>query len=256
MTASYQGKPLGRNLSFQWVQDLSLRRRLIILFVVELTYWIATRMTLRFFKWDTLEAEFIRLALRSCTALICWWLLHDVISSRAVRPGGLMKLPVLISAALMLGAACTMPHLKLSPTFAVLFGIWSIAVALKEEFLFRGVIQNLLQNKFGFAKAVLLTTVAFTAWHYGVVENTRWQFVLIFLVSVAIGVIYVRTGNIWVAIALHATFDALLALPTLVTFKGNLAIAFLMLLGAVGFACFRASSGSGTSLTRVVAAVT
>ncbi len=114
--------------------------------------------------------------------------------------------------------------------------------------MFRGVIQNLLQSKFGFAKAVLLTTAAFTAWHYGVVENTRWQFVLIFLVSIAIGVIYVRTGNIWVAVALHAVFDALLALPTLVTYKYNVAIAFLMLLGAVGFACFRASAESGKSL--------
>jgi membrane protease YdiL (CAAX protease family) len=213
-------------------------------------------MTLQLFKWDTLEAEFLRLALRTLTAGVCWWLLRDVIESRTVRPEGLTKRPFLISVALLLGAALTMPHPQLSPLFAVLFGVGSIAVALKEEFLFRGVIQNLLQRRFGFTKAVLLTTAIFTAWHYGVVENTRWQFVLIFLVSVAICVIYVRTGNIWVAIALHATFDAVLALPTLVTFKGNLAIAFLMLLGAVGFACFRASSGSGKSLPVMVAAVT
>ena len=245
MAASHHGEPLVQNWSVSWFRNLSLSRRLIVLFVVELAYWIATRLTLQFFKWDTLEAEFIRLALRSTTALICWWLLRDVISSRAARPGGLTKLPVLVSAALLLGAAIVMPHPKLSPTFAVLFGIGSIAVALKEEFLFRGVVQNLLQSKFGFAKAVLLTTFAFTAWHFGAVESTRWQFVLIFMVSIAIGVIYVRTGSIWVAVVLHAVFDALLALPTLVTYKYNVAVAFLMLFGAVGIACFRATSEPG-----------
>jgi membrane protease YdiL (CAAX protease family) len=199
-------------------------------------------MTLQLFKWDTLEAEFLRLALRTLTAGVCWWLLRDVIESRTVRPEGLTKRPFLISVALLLGAALTMPHPQLSPLFAVLFGVGSIAVALKEEFLFRGVIQNLLQRRFGFTKAVLLTTAIFTAWHYGVVENTGWQFALIFLASIAIGVIYVRSGSIWVAVALHAAFDAILALPTLISYKHNIAVAFLMLLGAVGFACFRATA--------------
>ena len=249
MTTSHHGKPLAQNWPLPWFTGLSLSRRLIVLFVVELAYWIATRITLQFFKWDTFEAEFIRLALRSTTALICWWLLRDVISSRAVRPGGLTKLPVLISAALLFGAAIAMPHPKLSPTFAVLFGIGSIAVALKEEFLFRGVVQNLLQSKFGFAKAVLLTTFAFTAWHFGAVESTRWQFVLIFMASIAIGVIYVRTGSIWVAVVLHAVFDALLAFPTLVEHKYHVAVTFLLLLGAVGIACFRATTEPGKPLT-------
>ena len=86
-------------------------------------------MTLQLFKWDTLEAEFLRLALRTLTAGVCWWLLRDVIESRTVRPEGLTKRPFLISVALLLGAALTMPHSQLSPLFAVLFGVGSIAVA-------------------------------------------------------------------------------------------------------------------------------
>jgi membrane protease YdiL (CAAX protease family) len=239
MTAAYQETPVGASSPLQWVRALSLRQRLLILFFVELAYWIATRLTLRYFPWNTLDAEFIRLALRSSTALMCWWLMRDVICSQIPRPGEIAKLPVLFGITLLLAAAFTMQHPTFSPSMAILFGVGSIAVALKEEFLFRGVIQNLLQSRFGFAKAVLITTIVFTAWHYGAVPNTRLQYLQIVMASFAIGAIYVRTGNIWVVVALHAGYDALFAFPTLVSYKYNDAIACLMLLGAVGFACFR-----------------
>ena len=230
--------------SQQWVSGMSLRSRLLVVAVVELAYWVATRITLQIFNWDSLEAEFLRLALRSSTALACFWLLRDLIFSRVSRKGEMTRIPTLVSATLFIGAAFNMPHPALSPAFAVLFGVGSIAVALKEEFLFRGVVQNLLQRRFGFAMAVFLTTVVFTAWHYGAVPNTRWQFVQVFLASIVIGVIYVRTGNIWAAVGLHTAYDAVIALPTLVTYKFNVGIALLLLLGAICFSCFRAKTSS------------
>jgi membrane protease YdiL (CAAX protease family) len=170
---------------------------------------------------------------------MCWWLMRDLICSQIPRAGEITKLPVLFGITLLLAAAFTMQHPTFSPSMAILFGVGSIAVALKEEFLFRGVIQNLLQSRFGFAKAVLITTIVFTAWHYGAVPNTRLQYLQIVMASFAIGAIYVRTGNIWVVVALHAGYDALFAFPTLVSYKYNDAIACLMLLGAVGCAFFR-----------------
>lgn len=226
----------------QLLSSLPLRKRLFAVVILELAYWVATRITLQTFSWDSLEAEFLRLGLRSSTALACFWLLRDLIFSRATKQGEMTRFPTLIGATLFVGAAFTTPHPVLPPAFAVLFGVGSIAVALKEEFLFRGVVQNLLQRRFGFAMAVLLTTLVFTAWHYGAVPNTRWQFIQIFLASIVIGVIYVRTGNIWVAVGLHMAYDAAIALPTLVSYKYSVGIALLMLLGAVCFSCFRAKS--------------
>ena len=249
MTTSNEHEPKANSWSPQWVSGMSLRNRLLVVAVIELAYWIATRITLRIFNWDSLEAEFLRLALRSTTALACFWLLRDLIFSRVARQGEITRFPTVVSATLFVGAAFAMPHPKLSPAFAILFGIGSIAVALKEEFLFRGVIQNLLQRRFGFAKSVLLTTIVFTAWHYGAVPNTRWQFVQVFMASVFVGVIYVRTGNIWAAVGLHTAYDAVIALPTLVTYKYSVGIAFLMLLGAVYFSCLPAFPADDSSLT-------
>lgn len=248
MTTSNEHERLARSRSLPWVSGMALRNRLLFVAGIEMIYWAATRIALQIFNWDTLEAEFLRLALRCFTALTCWWLVSDVIFSRVARPGEMAKAPSLAGVALLIGAAFTMPHPTLEPAFAVLFGIGSIAVALKEEFLFRGVVQNLLQSRFGFTKAVLITTIAFTVWHYGAVPNTRWQFAQIFLASVVIGIIYVRTGNIWVAVGLHTAYDAVFALPTLVFYKYNLGISVLLMLGAMCFSCFRAIPGPDNSL--------
>lgn len=214
------------------VSRLSLQQRLLLVAVVELVYWTATRVTLQYFKWNTMEAESIRLALRGASALVDWWLCRELIASRVPVPGSLRSPTLLISVALFLLCASTAQHAVLQPSFAILFGLGSLVVALKEEFLFRGIVQNLIHTRLGYAQAVLITTTFFTGWHYGVVPHTPWSFTQIFLASIILGIIYVRTGNIWVVVVLHAVYDALFAFPNLFTSQHSNGVAFLELLSA------------------------
>ena len=63
-------------------------------------------------------------------------------------------------------------------------------------------------------------------------SHTAWSFTQIFLASIILGVIYVRTGNIWVVVAPHALYDVMFAFPNLFTLQHSNAIAFLELLSA------------------------
>lgn len=214
------------------VARLSLQHRLLLVAMVEIAYWIATRVNLQHFKWDTVEAESIRLALRSVSALVDWWLCRELILSRAPVAGAFRSPVLLAGIALFLLCAATTTHPKLQPQFAMLFGFGSIVVALKEEFLFRGIVQNLAHQRLGTAAAVQLTTTVFTFWHYGVVAHTAWSFAQIFLASIILGVIYIRTGSIWAVVVLHAVYDAFFAFPNWFMVQHPNGIAFLELLGA------------------------
>lgn len=220
------------------VGALSLKQRLLLVATVELAYWTATRITLQFFQWDTIDAESIRLALRVASATVDWWLCRELIRSRVPVASNFRRPSLLFSVTLFLLASATTKHPELQPSFAIVFGLGSIAVGLKEEFLFRGIVQNLLHSRFGHAKSVLITSIAFTAWHYGVVSNSAWTFIQIFLASAILGLIYVRTGSIWTVALLHALYDAMFALPNWIpTLHGN-SYAFLELLGAAALLVF------------------
>lgn len=218
---------------------LSPKQRLFMVAVVEVVYWTGTRIALQHFKWDSIEAESIRLALRCSTALIDWLLCRGLIASRVLIPGAYRHPVLVLSFALFLLASATTLHPKLPPAFALLFGVGSIAVALKEEFLFRGIVQNLLRSRFGDARSVFVTSIVFTAWHYGVVPASSWPFIQIFMAGTILGFIYVRTGSIWAVVVLHALYDAMFAIPNLVTSAHGNGFAFLELLTALALVtCF------------------
>jgi membrane protease YdiL (CAAX protease family) len=89
-------------------------------------------------------------------------------------------------------------------------------VAIKEEFLFRGIVQNLLETRYGQMRAVFYASVIFTAWHIGTWESSVWTFGQIFFVGLVLGLVYVRTGSILAAIVLHAVYDAVFSFTPLI----------------------------------------
>ena len=212
---------------------MNLTRSLIIVAIAEIAFVVATRVVLHYLPWTSIEAEAIRTAMRIATAGLYWWLLKPVILSRQPDFASLTSPALLLALLLFLSIPVLVGTYGLKPSVALMFAITSIPVAIKEEFLFRGIMQNLLTERFGALKAVLTTSTIFTLWHVGVWDPSVWTFGEIFLASVIIGFIYLRSGSIAVVIVLHAAYDAIYSFTPLLTPPFNPNWGFVPMLAAV-----------------------
>lgn len=105
-----------------------------------------------------------------------------------------------------------------SPVEIFFFAATMFLIGWTEELIFRGVILNLFLERFqktqgGILSAILLSGVLFGAVH---LTNVFQGVTLISaavqalegaLLGIILGAVYVRTGNIWLVIAYHATVD-------------------------------------------------
>lgn len=186
-------------------------RALIIAAVAELIYMVATRLLLHSGSASSIDTEVLRSILRIATAAILWTLLQPLILSRQPnlaalnRPLPLLGLLAFFSVPLLVG------NLQFPLAKATVFALTSLPVALHEEFLFRGVLQNRLAQKMGMLNAMLVSSVIFTAWHIGVQPLTFWNFGQIFLASMVLACVYLGSGSIWLVVMCHTLYDALFA---------------------------------------------
>lgn len=212
---------------------MPLRQRLAVLIGAELAVWGAIRAALQFFDWRGVEMELFRSALRVATAWLCWHLFSDLIRSGQPQLRNLQTAPMIVS----LGFLFTIPFLtgnyRLPTSTAWVFALTSLIVAVKEEFLWRGVVQNLLRSRLGTIKAVLLTSLGFSLWHFGAWEHSVWMYGETFFASVIVGLVYVASGSIAVVIAIHALYDALYSLTPLVSSPLSQNFGFIPLLFAL-----------------------
>ena len=212
---------------------MNLTRCLVIVAVTELLFVVATRIVLHYYSWSSLGAESIRTVLRIVTATIYWMMLRPLILSRASNPSAFLSPLLIVGLLLFLLIPLVVGHYNLTAPVALMFAVTSIPVAVKEEFLFRGIIQNLLTDKFGFVNSVVFTSALFTAWHIGVWQPTFWAFAQIFLASILLGIVYMYSGSIFAVIIIHATYDALFSFPSLLAVPLNENWGFIPLLSAV-----------------------
>ena len=100
----------------------------------------------------------------------------------------------------------------------IMFLLTMIFVGFAEEGIFRGVILNLCRNRFsktrgGIMAAVMLNGLLFGSMHLtnifsGVsVKSAVVQTITAIILGVLLAAIYVRSGNLWVVIILHAWID-------------------------------------------------
>ena len=217
---------------------MTLTHRIAIVIVVELLSVAFTRLVLHYFPWSSIEVEIIRTVLRVATAGVCWWLFHPLILSRTPNPLAFRSPSLIIGLLLFLSIPALVGRYQLAPSVALLFAVASVPVAVKEEFLFRGVAQNLLVQKYGSLKAVMSTSVLFTAWHIGVWEPTAWVFSQIFFASVLLGLIYIYSGSMAAVIAIHATYDALFSFTPLISAPLRETWGFIPLFASVAFVSY------------------
>jgi len=212
---------------------MTFTRLLIIIGICELIFLVSTRLVLYYFPWWSVEAESIRTVLRIATAALYWRLFRTLIQSRTSDISALRS-PFLITALFLCFLTPILTgYYQLPNSTATLFALTSVAVGIKEEFLFRGIIQNILTSKFGILKSVTLTSTIFTATHIGVVTPTPWIFAEIFLMSILLGFIYIYSGSIAAVIVIHSTYDAILSFTPLLPITNHEIWGFILLLSSV-----------------------
>lgn len=101
----------------------------------------------------------------------------------------------------------------------VLIGVLVVLVPLVEELIYRVYLQSaLLRLVPSRWTAVVLTSLLFAAAHWTIVpDGGKHALASLFVLSVAIGAAYERTGRLLVPVSMHASFNAL-----------NLAMAFII----------------------------
>ncbi|MFZ4703485.1 MAG: CPBP family intramembrane glutamic endopeptidase [Candidatus Methylumidiphilus sp.] len=223
---------------------MNLTRCLVVVVVTELLSLAIARLLLHFYEPMSFQVESIRTVLRIATASIYWWLMRPLILSRTTNTSTFRSPLLIFGLFLFLLVPAVVGHYNLSPPLAIFFAVTSVPVAVKEEFLFRGIVQNLLAEKFGFVKSVLFTSTLFTAWHIGAMEPTVWTFSQIFLASILLGVLYVHSGSILAAIVIHTAYDALFSFTPMLSAPLNENWGFVPLLASVALVSFWALHGA------------
>jgi hypothetical protein len=91
--------------------------------------------------------------------------------------------------------------------YAVLWGVVFLCVGFFEEFLFRGYTQFTLASGIKFWPAATMLSAAFGALHLGNGGEDKVGALSVFVIGMFFCLTLRRTGNLWFAVGLHASFD-------------------------------------------------
>lgn len=194
----------------------SVAWKLALAVVLEVAYALSTRVWLKHYFEGT-ELELYTTGIRILTAASYWLLFRELIWSRTPRLGP-RRHPLFVGGVvLVLLVPVIVGDWKLSgQSMEIVFALTSVVVGFREEILYRGVLQNVLQRRTGWIGAILLSNVIFTFYHYGAWPFTLHNVLEFFLVGSSLGFIYYGTGSIWLAIAVHSIYDALWSFSPLI----------------------------------------
>jgi membrane protease YdiL (CAAX protease family) len=188
---------------------MSLTAKLLLALAVEIAYAVATRAWLPQVLAG-IPLELAVTALRLATAVLYWRLFQALIFSRQSRPG-VWRDPLLLAglAAVLLSPVVAGAWELPDAATRWVFAATSLVVALREELLYRGVLQNLLERPCGWLGSVLVSNLVFVLYHYGAWPFTLPNLLEFFAVGCVVGLLYRASGSLWLAVALHAVYDAL-----------------------------------------------
>jgi membrane protease YdiL (CAAX protease family) len=226
-------------------QTISLPTRVLALVGIEAIAWLLTQMVLAQYPWSSFVAESLRTLLRFETLVFDWYLFRQTIQAQASHARIPRESSLTIAVLLMLIGPLLMPHPQLRPMAAGFFAVSGVIVGLKEEVLFRAILQPLLQRRLGTLAAVVSTSIIFTAWHGGAIPLTPEVAGEIFLASVVLGLLYAASGSLLLVVSLHTAYDALYVLIPGATQGARQYWMLLPLAAAVGALLLRGGRAAG-----------
>ena len=187
---------------------MALAWKLLLAIVVEVLYCVSTRLWLPE-RAGGIELELQVSGVRLLTAGVFWWLFQDLIRSRVASVAACREPQPWVGVLIVLLAPVVAGDWALpdAQTRAV-FALTSLAVAVHEEFVYRGVLQNLLEKHLGWLGAIGVSNVVFTLYHYGAWPFEPQYVLEFFFVGCFVGLLYRGTGSLLLAIGFHALYDA------------------------------------------------
>ncbi len=187
-----------------------MRHKVIFATAIEVTYAVVTRTWLR----QHLDGAYLELtvsAFRVATIVLYWGLFQTLVRSRA-KASHTLRHPLLV---VSVATALAIPFLFRGwPPggglgTAIVFGLTSIVVGLREELLYRAVLLNILQPRIGVIGALLCSTAVFIVYHYGAQPFTVLWITECTCMSLLLGLIYIRSGSLLTVAAIHALYDGI-----------------------------------------------
>ena len=91
--------------------------------------------------------------------------------------------------------------------WAIVWAIFFVFVGLSEEFLFRGYTQFTLADGIGFWPAAILLSILFGAIHLGNLGEGWVGAAAVVMIGLVFALTLRRTGNLWLSVGWHASFD-------------------------------------------------
>lgn len=213
---------------------MTLRNKLILAVIVELLYIVCSRYVTSNFQEFTPNSEYLRTILRASSFIAYYYIFKDYILS--FKPNyKFIKSPYFtLSLFLFLITPLLIGNLYFMGDYTrILFAVTSIVVGLREELVFRVLIQNSLESKIGAIYAILITSLIFAAWHYGAIPNNWFAFGQVLINSIFLGVIYSATKSFILVVSLHAIYDALWSLTPVYSNVININWGFMPLVTAM-----------------------
>ena len=186
-------------------------RPFVIFLLCELAYVAAARTLTHAFTGPLIERELCWTALRLLSAVILLWLFRQITATRSSRPNARFSPRALLAVGMCL-APILVGDQNLGDGERCVFAATSFAVGLREELAYRGVLQNVLHRRFGLIPALLLSNLAFIAYHCGVQPFTFHYVLQLLLAGSILGVAYHVSGSLLLAVLLHSVYDAIDAL--------------------------------------------
>jgi membrane protease YdiL (CAAX protease family) len=117
-----------------------------------------------------------------------------------------------------------------------IFVISGITAGLREELLYRGIIQNCLQTKYDHKIALFGATLIFTLSHVQYIYYGQFGgLMLITMAGLIFGCIFIQTGSIVLTAIIHGLYDALLSVDAIPFRLGNSVAIPIMFLITLAF---------------------
>jgi membrane protease YdiL (CAAX protease family) len=182
-----------------------MRPVLVLLFGAELLYVLAARILAPPLAGNLTELELLRTGARllSIAALV---LIHRRLPP-ATAPGRLL-LPGLLATGMFL-APVLVGDVGLTGADRHLYAVTSVAVGWREELAYRGILQRVLAPRFGLPGSLLLSNLAFVAYHWGAQPFTAPYVLQLLLCGLILGVVYHASRSLLLVVTLHAIYDAI-----------------------------------------------
>jgi membrane protease YdiL (CAAX protease family) len=191
-----------------------------IAIVIELAYVLLSRTWLRV-SFHGIDYELLLTAMRLASVVLNWLLFRHTLLRAALAPpragfsgragvalgaglASVLLVPLLFNAGYPADAA-----------YRWVFAGTSIVVGIREEMVYRGVLQQLLRQRYGVAGALLLSNLVFVLYHFGAQPFNLVGLVELSAMALLLGLLYEATGSLVAPMLVHVLYDALWSLGPL-----------------------------------------